>query len=468
MKKYIQRLSFALALLVCLNGLLFGVAEDAPSGDALIAETPEVSQSPEAAPEATAEPETFEAPEITPNTEIPAAPTPETTIASPEPTPETTPEASIAQTEVPETEMPAEPTPETTPDASIAPTEVPEESEIPAESTPEPETYICNLEAHTHSEECYDEQQNLICTKPEHVHDDSCKPVVEETPVPTEIEDQAAVDIETVGELVLADYIDPALWKGVRPSDERGMAIPMLFQTDYTEIVCTLNGLNRSVATSGCGATSLSMVIAYLTGNTDQNPYELFRDSVKNGYYHGAGWSHKTLSRYADAYGIHSAWISNDAETILNALQSGYPVIAHMGKGIFTEKGHYLVLRGLTEDGLVLVNDPNSRENCELAFPIGTLLKQAKTSESFMVCWNDDMEAFKVPEKEAEAEETVSIVGDFNNSGSVDINDLQLMYDCLQSGETDESFDLNGDGIVDSLDTDALLSAILNEGGESV
>ena len=202
------------------------------------------------------------------------------------------------------------------------------------------------------------------------------------------------------------------------------------------------------------------MVIAYLTGNTDQNPYTLFCDSVDAGRYHGSGWSHGTLSLFAENYGVHSRWIANDADAILSALREGKPVIAHMGPGIFTSRGHYLVLRGVTEDGLVLMNDPNSRDNCAKAFPIDTLLKQAKTSEAFMVCWSDDMsenEVLAAPEDERR-----TLRGDLNGSGSVDINDVQMLYNLLLEGSADEMCDFNGDGAVDQADLDALLDAILN------
>ena len=40
----------------------------------------------------------------------------------------------------------------------------------------------------------------------------------------------------------------------------------------------------------------------------------------------------------------------------------GKPIICAMGPGDFTSSGHYIVLVGV-EDGLLRVNDPNSREN---------------------------------------------------------------------------------------------------------
>ena len=390
-------------------------------------------------------------PSAEPSGEATQEPSTEPTL---DPSAEPSGEATLDPSDEPTLDPSAEPSGEATLDPSDEPTLDPSAEPAPSE---EP-AYSCGLLEHVHGETCYDEEQNLICELPEHTHDETCVRLSTPTPLPEE-EDQNPEDVPSDDEIILAARVDERLWRGVKPSDERGMAIPMLFQGDYAQTVCTVGGIPRSVATSGCGATSLSMVIAYLTGNTDQNPYTLFCDSVDAGRYHGSGWSHGTLSLYAENYGVHSRWIANDADAILSALREGKPVIAHMGPGIFTSRGHYLVLRGVTEDGLVLMNDPNSRDNCAKAFPIDTLLKQAKTSEAFMVCWSDDM-----PENEAPAvfeEESRTLRGDLNGSGSVDVNDVQMLYNLLLEGSADETCDFNGDGAVDQADLDALLDAIL-------
>ena len=60
-----------------------------------------------------------------------------------------------------------------------------------------------------------------------------------------------------------------------------------------------------------------------------------------------------------------------------------------MGPGVFTDVGHFIVLRGVTESGKILDNDPNSRENCALAFPLSLILSQTKGEDPFMACWLD-------------------------------------------------------------------------------
>lgn len=238
---------------------------------------------------------------------------------------------------------------------------------------------------------------------PEVTGDPSLEPTIEPTMEPTPTPSPEATEAPEEIRIKRNPY---STWYGVVPSDEQGMAIPMVFQTDYRDTVCIIRGVPRSVSSSGCGATSLSMVIAYLTGNTEQTPYTLFCDAYDAGKYHGDGWSHSTLSYYAKQYGIKNKWISNDADAIIEALKEGKPVIAHMGPGIFTSRGHYVVLRGITDDGLILLNDPVSKTKCKKAFPIQTLLTQARTSTSFMVCWTEETETIETAESDETLEPT--------------------------------------------------------------
>lgn len=175
-------------------------------------------------------------------------------------------------------------------------------------------------------------------------------------------------------------------WSGTVVHAAGGMDIPVLYQYNYKKTVCTIDGKAKSVSTSGCGATSASMVIAYLTGNTTQTPYTLFKWAYDHGYYSGDGLGHDAVSRLCSNYGVRCSWVANTEKNILSALQSGYPVIAHMGPGIFTKNGHYIVLRGVTADGKILVNDPNSSKRTQMAFPLSTIIEQARRANSFGVC----------------------------------------------------------------------------------
>jgi hypothetical protein len=179
-------------------------------------------------------------------------------------------------------------------------------------------------------------------------------------------------------------------WSNIIDVPAGGMDIPLYLQNDYRQTVCYIDGVPKSVATSGCGATSMSMVIAYLTGNTNQTPYTLFKWAYDHGYYGGDGLGHSCLTKLASLYGVKGTWIENDATLITEALQEGHPVIAHMGPGIFTTEGHYIVFRGTTADGYVLINDPGGKNKNRYAYKLSTVVAQAKTSEAFMVCERDN------------------------------------------------------------------------------
>ncbi|MBQ1871316.1 MAG: C39 family peptidase, partial [Lachnospiraceae bacterium] len=49
-----------------------------------------------------------------------------------------------------------------------------------------------------------------------------------------------------------------------------------------------------------------------------------------------------------------------------------------MKPGDFTYTGHFIVLTGIDEDGKIMVNDPNSRNNSDKHWDVDTLVKQIK------------------------------------------------------------------------------------------
>jgi len=162
------------------------------------------------------------------------------------------------------------------------------------------------------------------------------------------------------------------------------MNIQPLYQFDYRKTICVFYGEEKSVATSGCGATCLSMAIRYLKGNSEQTPETLFQWAYDSGYYTGDGLSHAALSRIASRYGLTATW-TKSTTSVLNALKKGQPVVAHMGAGTFAESGHYILLRGVNPDGLIVLNDPNSRERTQTAYPLSQIAAELKTSSGFCI-----------------------------------------------------------------------------------
>lgn len=136
-----------------------------------------------------------------------------------------------------------------------------------------------------------------------------------------------------------------------------GMAIPMYYQQDYEDVGL---GYSSNVAEAGCGFTSCSMVVSYLTGQTI-TPREFVGDWSQEHFGDDIGMYYTLPQAAADHYGLGTVEETYDIDRVVEALQNGQPVISSQDGGTFDQYGygHLITLRGVTDDGRILVNDPN-------------------------------------------------------------------------------------------------------------
>lgn len=133
-----------------------------------------------------------------------------------------------------------------------------------------------------------------------------------------------------------------------------GMQIPHYLQTDYSNIPYG----GGSIASSGCGPTSFAMIASYLTGTTI-TPVDAVSWCGNSYYMPGVGTYWSYFQAAASHFGCGTVTQTSDPNAVLSALAQGHPVISSQRAGIFTSGGHFIVLRGITAGGRVLVNDPN-------------------------------------------------------------------------------------------------------------
>lgn len=153
--------------------------------------------------------------------------------------------------------------------------------------------------------------------------------------------------------------------------------IPLFFQSDKKWADKAYG--NSDMENSGCGPTCLSMVCCGLTGNTKWTPDKVAEMAQKEGYYiEGVGTSWELMTTGAEKLGIHGEELSLDQNCIQSSLKEGHPIICAMGPGDFTTEGHFIVLVGLTEEGKLIINDPNSKENSERAWDPEQVMGQMK------------------------------------------------------------------------------------------
>jgi len=133
------------------------------------------------------------------------------------------------------------------------------------------------------------------------------------------------------------------------------------------------------IGTHGCGPAALAIVISSLTGRI-VDPIEMAEWSVANG-----GWApeqgsyHSLIPNAARAFGLNvEGNVQNTPQKIVDALANGKLVIALMGRGHFTSSGHFIVLRGVTADGKILVADPASLRRSEREWDFSLILDEAR------------------------------------------------------------------------------------------
>lgn len=140
-------------------------------------------------------------------------------------------------------------------------------------------------------------------------------------------------------------------------------------------------GIGDLIKDTGCGPTSLAMVVSTLT-DKKYNPKQMCDWAYENGYWSsGSGSYHSIIPNGAAYFGLNceSAGI-NDIEKITEALSNGKLIIALMGQGHFTASGHFIVLKGITEEGKIIVADSKSEERSEKLWDFDIILTEARAN----------------------------------------------------------------------------------------
>lgn len=135
---------------------------------------------------------------------------------------------------------------------------------------------------------------------------------------------------------------------------------------------------SSTIASGGCGTTALSMVVSGMT-NTRIEPDAMANWSVRNGHRaEGAGSYWSLMTEGGRHFGLNVEAVSRkNPGKIKKALSEGKPVIVSMGKGHFTNGGHFIVLRGITSSGKILVHDPSSVKRSNMEWDLSLIMKES-------------------------------------------------------------------------------------------
>ena len=143
------------------------------------------------------------------------------------------------------------------------------------------------------------------------------------------------------------------------------------------------------ISTHACGPTAMAMVVSSMT-DTVIDPPAMSQWAVTHGHWaRGSGSYHSIVMGIASDFGLTAeSFKSRDINDILDTLLSGKLLVALMGPGHFTQRGHFIVLRGVTLSGEILVADPNSPDNSLKAWDPQLILDElSKSTASGSPLW---------------------------------------------------------------------------------
>ena len=124
--------------------------------------------------------------------------------------------------------------------------------------------------------------------------------------------------------------------------------VPLFFQTDYPYIKFG----SGTIATDGCSMTCLSMVATYMT-DREYTPDQLV--------YHFGKYGKTNVERLeytAQQLGLPYEKNFDWRETQRGLQEGKIAIVMENERSPFTAGQHFIVLSGLTEDGLIIVKDP--------------------------------------------------------------------------------------------------------------
>lgn len=188
-----------------------------------------------------------------------------------------------------------------------------------------------------------------------------------------------------VSEYPLSEAIDDtslAMETGSPSADVPDTNVPHLYQWDrrWGNTVYS----SAAFGLTGCGPTSYAMAYQGVTGKADIDPCEMGKIADERGYMSEFnGTSNAFFGDMAEEFGMSCEELDATSENLVDALTSGHVVIAHLGPGLFTTRGHYFVLAGVADNGEVILNDPYSHERSSRTWPADTIAGEATEYYSF-------------------------------------------------------------------------------------
>lgn len=180
----------------------------------------------------------------------------------------------------------------------------------------------------------------------------------EEPPVSQEIQEPEESQIPLLQDPAITQFV-------TRPDGEAltGGVVELVYFNQGEEPWADARFGSDHIRGFGCGPTVMSMVVSTLSKSI-VDPAQMAQLAYEQGYCApGSGSYLSIVEGLAESFGLTAQSCGDlTPQELCRRLASGQLLVALMGPGHFTTGGHFIVLRGATLTGQVLVADPNSRE----------------------------------------------------------------------------------------------------------
>lgn len=186
---------------------------------------------------------------------------------------------------------------------------------------------------------------------------------------------------EIMGEYGMYQFVDPETYVSCEGVVFTGGATEVVYFNQLDPRWADAPYGTDDIGGYGCGPTAMAIVVSSLTTQT-VDPIYMASWSAQNGYcVSGKGSMHALIGAAASAFGLSCSGCTRaEPQRIVDALSRGDLVVALMAKGHFTNSGHFIVLRGITEDGKILVADPASTSRSNQVWDLSLIVNEAHKS----------------------------------------------------------------------------------------
>jgi len=136
---------------------------------------------------------------------------------------------------------------------------------------------------------------------------------------------------------------------------------------------------NETVGGYACGPSVMAVIIKNLTG-ADVDPVTMSDWSYANGHYAaGIGSYYTLMPAAAKNWGLEcKTYYSFDKAFLRKTLESGQMVLVVMGPGTFTYSGHFMILRGFDENGMLIIADTQSEKKTNKVWDFDFIYSELK------------------------------------------------------------------------------------------